>query len=297
MVLLSLAMRELKQTRTLKFALEAHLGKVVESHFISRWIPMMASDAISFFRIGRDGLTAEMRRSGRAWKKLVAEFGESVHCHPAAARVVTREMQPELHVGRYLGHHARAGSSLIMTTHGVVKAARFRRMIEESRWNVDSWTALRGLAWDVTERGADAAEAIQAPRPKIVHLPLAPRRFHLRKYGVAIGCAACSDIAVHGKTATPHIEECRTRIGEQMEHDPEGHERLQVDKCRQDVQPEVEWDRAPVASPAPLEQQDIEMPLETSGEFASVKRGVDAVADNEERLRANDARNTACKKY
>ena len=40
---------------------------------------MMTSDAISFFRIGTDSLTAEMQRSGRAWKKLVAEFGESVN--------------------------------------------------------------------------------------------------------------------------------------------------------------------------------------------------------------------------
>ena len=35
-------------------------------------------------------------------------------------------------------------------------------------------------------------------------------------------------------------------IGEQMEHDPEGHERLQVHKRRRDVEPEVEGDRAPV---------------------------------------------------
>ena len=69
-------MREVKrQPRTLKFALEARVGKTVESHSILRWIPMMASDAISFFMIGTDGLTAEMRRSGRASKKLVAEFG------------------------------------------------------------------------------------------------------------------------------------------------------------------------------------------------------------------------------
>ena len=51
------------------------MGKTVESHSILRWIPMMASDAISSFMIGTDGLTAEMRRSGRASKKLVAEFG------------------------------------------------------------------------------------------------------------------------------------------------------------------------------------------------------------------------------
>ena len=47
-------------------------------------------------------------------------------------------------------------------------------------------------------------------------------------------------------------------------------------------------DQAPAArenegDPAPLEQQDVEMPVETLGESASVKRGSDAVADNEER--------------
>ena len=59
------------------------MGKIFESHLILSWIPTMASDAISFFRIDRDALTAEMRRSGRAWKKLVAEFGESDCCRPA----------------------------------------------------------------------------------------------------------------------------------------------------------------------------------------------------------------------
>ena len=49
------AMRDVKrqtQTRTLKFALEAHVGKIVESHFILRRIPTMAPDALSFLRIG-----------------------------------------------------------------------------------------------------------------------------------------------------------------------------------------------------------------------------------------------------
>ena len=50
------AMREVKRpTRTLKFVLEAHVGKIVESHAILKWIPTLAADAISFFRIGRDG--------------------------------------------------------------------------------------------------------------------------------------------------------------------------------------------------------------------------------------------------
>ena len=85
------AMREVKrQTRTLKFALEPHVGKIVESHPILRWIPTMASDAISFF-------------SGNAyrrdWKKLVIEFGERVYRRPAVARTNASGMQPKLHVG------------------------------------------------------------------------------------------------------------------------------------------------------------------------------------------------------
>ena len=75
-----------------------------------------------------------------------------------------------------------------------------------------------------------------------------------------------------------------------MEHDPEGHKRLQVHKHSRDVEPEVEVDRVLVArendgGPAPLEWRDVEMPVEAPVESASVKRGSDAVANTEERAR------------
>ena len=54
--------------------------KIVDSHSILKWMPTMAADVISFFRNGKDGSTAEMRR----WKKLVAEFQESVCNGPAS---------------------------------------------------------------------------------------------------------------------------------------------------------------------------------------------------------------------
>ena len=93
----------------------------------------MTADAVSFCRIGKDGLTAEMRRSGRAWKKLITGFGESDYYRPAVKMGFASGMQPTLYVGRYLGHHhARTGSILVMTTDGVVKAAGFRRTKEES---------------------------------------------------------------------------------------------------------------------------------------------------------------------
>ena len=169
------------------------------------------------------------------------------------------------------------------------------KKIGQSRQNVDRWNALRGLLWDVTERRAEATEAIQAPRPQIIRLPLTPRRRYvtradLRKYGVAIGCSACADCAVQEKISKLLTEECRKRLGEQMEHGSEGHDRLQVHRRRRDVEPEVEVDRALVArghegGPAPLQRQDVEMRVGAPVESASVNRGSDAVADNEERAR------------
>ena len=81
---------------------------------------------------------------------------------------------------------------------------------------------------------------------------------------MTIGCSACCDIAVRGKTSKLHTEECRNRSGEPMEHDPEGHERLQAHKRRRDVEPEVGANRAPLAreyegDPTPQERQDVEM--------------------------------------
>ena len=55
-----------------------------------------------------------------------------------------------------------------------------------------------------------------------------------------------------------------------MEHDPEGHERLQVHKRRREVEPEIEVDRVLVAREngcdlARLQRQDVEMHVEAPG--------------------------------
>ena len=129
----------------------------LDHHSILKRVPTMAPDANSFFRIGRDGLMAELRRSGRLGTKLVAELEESVCYRPG--RAVASGMEPQLYVGRYLGHHTRLSSILIMSTDGVVM--KFRRMIEESRWKVHNWNALHGLRGDVTDTGGrKAAEVI-----------------------------------------------------------------------------------------------------------------------------------------
>ena len=84
--------------------------------------------------------------------------------------------------------------------------------------------------------------------------PSACTRADLRKYGVTIGCSACSDTAVHGKTSKPLTEE---RIGLANKWST-------ILKVRG--------------------RRDVGMLVEAL-ESASVKRGSDAVADSEERAR------------
>ena len=116
-------------------------------------------------------------------------------------------------------------------------------MIEENRWNVNSWNALRGLRWDVTDRGADAAEAISSPTfsncPSVFGATSAPRhegRLEKVRCDDRLCCGVLT-LLFMGRQQHSHTEECRTRIGEEMEHDPEGHESLQVHKCRREVEP------------------------------------------------------------
>lgn len=124
------AVREIKrQIRVLRYALEERIGGPVrKDHPILSWLPMLAADSLSRYRVGRDGRTAEVRRIGRPWKKLVAEFGERVRFRPALAEPLASGMQAKLQTGYYIGHHARTGSLLVMTAGGVVKAVGFRRL-------------------------------------------------------------------------------------------------------------------------------------------------------------------------
>ena len=130
---------------------------------------MAAADAISFYRDGREGITAETRRTGRPWKKLAAETGEHVYYRPAVSGHGRSGTRAKRYVGRHVGHHARTGSILVMTEKGVVKAACFRRMPPGDRWSLDGWSNLRGLPWDVAEVPAGAAsETAEQLRPRAI---------------------------------------------------------------------------------------------------------------------------------
>lgn len=236
------SVREIKrQVRTLRYALEARLGRTLrEDHPILEWMPMLAGDAITRYRLGRDGMSAEQRRTGRKWDRATAEFGERVWFRAAEAVAPGSGMQPKLSPGIFLGHHARTAAVLVMTPGGVQRATGFKRMPVADRWaDPDgSWDRLRGLPWDVSGQDppGEAREALPVAGPAsgepALRGPEPPRARYvtqadLRRYGATVGCPACAEIAVHGRSRVAHTTACRDRVGAKMAEDESGKARLE----------------------------------------------------------------------
>ena len=246
------AMREVKrQTRTLNCVVEAHLGKIVESRSILKWIPTMASDsAVS------SGLV-EM-----AWKRkchVLCVLGRNSLQSSENLSTSAQRQQPQLQVG--CNQIFRTGSILIMTTDGVVKAAGFRRMNVENRWNVDSWRSSLGCYRKRSRRCRGHSSSTS----------LSYTIFFWLHVGATSREKVWSDIAVHGKKATPHTDE--TRMEQQMARAPEDHERLQVHERRRDAELEVEEAWAP-GDPALWNSKMLRCRWRYL-ESASVQRGAD----------------------
>ena len=72
-----MAVREVKRhCRTLRIPAEHDTGvhNADDSPLLS-WLPRFAAQKM---RIGKDGKTSELRRTGRRWRKPMAQFGEEV---------------------------------------------------------------------------------------------------------------------------------------------------------------------------------------------------------------------------
>ena len=75
------------QLRTLKIALEQRVGiKVNEDLPVMEWLLEHSSFLLNKFSVGKDGMTAHERATGRRWKRPILEFGESVMAKMALQR-------------------------------------------------------------------------------------------------------------------------------------------------------------------------------------------------------------------
>ena len=117
-----MAVREVKrQCGTLRITAEQNTSvRVADDSPLLSGLPRFAAQVMNKMRIGKDGKTSEMRRTGRRWTKPVAQFGEKVWFRKIGedgassfASRMTRRI--------FVGHHDRTRAVLCFTKNGVVR--------------------------------------------------------------------------------------------------------------------------------------------------------------------------------
>jgi len=225
--------RELKrQMRAVRMALERRLGRKLEGKDpVLAWIPTFSGDVMARHRKGKDGKTPYERETGRKWAKGGLEFGEKVFIKEAKERAgrPKRDWEPRMIPVRYVGHHARTGAVIGLTSQGVRVGQVAKRLPTAERWSVDGWEDLRGLPWNLVPDERDAPIDIGeggAVFPQVLiaepEVDPQPRNFYVRradvaKHGSTIGCPGCAHIGRSAKGSVAHSQACRARIMVEVE--------------------------------------------------------------------------------
>ena len=108
-----MAVREVKrQCRTLRISAEQNTSvRSSDDSPLLSWLLRFASQVMNKMRIGKDGKTSEMRRTGRRWREPMAQFEEKVWFRKIGvssfASLVTQ--------GIFFGHLDRTGAVLCIT--------------------------------------------------------------------------------------------------------------------------------------------------------------------------------------
>ena len=231
------ACKEIKrQVRVARSALEEKVGRPLsDSDPVLAWLPRHVGDLMNRYKKGTDGKTPESRRTGKQWRKPAISYGERLYY-----RMVGENVRG-LKVGRYIGHHGRTGSLLVITADGVQRGTGIRRLGPAERWVMDGWDDQRGFPWEVAaRRPAERQEAlIGEPRlevpamPSVAVLPPAERWLYIRKadvekYGATEGCPGCTCVLLDQPRVLPKTEACRVRLLEMMSKDEQGRTRLEA---------------------------------------------------------------------
>ena len=106
-----MAVREVKrQCRTLRISGEQNTSvRIADDSPLLSWLPRFAAQVMNKMRFGKDGKTSEMRRTGRRWRKPMAQFGEKVWFRKIGEDGVSSFASRMI----FVGHHDRTGAVLV----------------------------------------------------------------------------------------------------------------------------------------------------------------------------------------
>ena len=217
-----------RQCRTLRISAEQNTSaRFADYSPLLSWLPRFAAQVMNKMRIGKDEKTSEMRRTGRSWRKPMAQFGEKVWFRKigedGASSFASGMIQ-----GIFVGHHDRTRAVLSTTKNGVVRGKSWiRQKTPSDAWESTNWESLCGTPWQMVAPELKLTKKVTAdkdgagpklPRIVVERAPeVEPRRFcvllaDIEAHGHTGDCPGRAALASHGKTTKPHQEEYRERI-------------------------------------------------------------------------------------
>ena len=193
--------REVKrQCRTLRTWAEQNTRvRTADDSPLLSWLPRFAAQVMNKTRIGKDGKTSELRRTGRRCRKSMVQCGEKVWFRKIGEDGVS-SFASRMTQGIFVGHHDRTGAVLCITKNGVVRGRSWTRQTLSDAWESTNWEGLCGTPWQMvaselklTKKVTADKEGAGPPLPRIVveRAPeVEPRRFYVLS----------ADIDAHGHT-------------------------------------------------------------------------------------------------
>ena len=187
-------------------------------------------------------------------------FGEKVLYLPL--KIVRRDKgDVAKREGGWLGVIERIEEIIIGTMNGVVKCRIVTRLFESQRWDADIVTKMKGVPWEpvagriclqIPMDVEDHGETIELEERERIPLEedgehgeaetpfrRGPDKLHIsrkaiNKYGTTDGCPACETVKRRGnqlgRLGQHHSQECRQRVMDRMQSDPEYQQLMQRHK-------------------------------------------------------------------
>ena len=204
------------QARTLKSALDhKYKRQIGAKEPVLAWLINYASVLLSRYNRGADGRTPYERSTGKTWKQLLPEFGETVLLYqPLKGERSGSKLDARFEDGVFLGIQEGSAMKYIGTSKGVFRAWTIKRRPESERFEAEIFDSMVGVAWELVppsvagmkDRGMRQEISMDLPADKMGDEPAeerkgkayVPRGLYIRRdvelaeFGYTANCDGCA---------------------------------------------------------------------------------------------------------